>query len=55
MKLITETIEDLEIITEANENGGKNLYITGPFLQAEVVNRNGRKYPSAVMEREVAR
>jgi hypothetical protein len=55
MKLITETIEDLEIITEANENGGKNLFITGPFLQAEVVNRNGRKYPSAVMEREVAR
>lgn len=55
MKLITEEIEVVEIITEAKADGGKDLYITGPFLQAEVVNRNGRKYPSHVMEREVAR
>lgn len=55
MKLITEEIESVQIITEAKEGGGKDLYITGPFLQAEVVNRNGRKYPGHVMEREVAR
>lgn len=55
MKLITEEIESVEIITEANEGGGKSLYISGPFLQAEVVNRNGRKYPGHVMDREVNR
>ena len=55
MKLIREEVEDVQIITEANENGEKDLFITGPFLQAEVVNRNGRKYPGHIMEREVAR
>jgi hypothetical protein len=55
MKLIREEIESVEIITEANADGVKSLYISGPFLQAEVVNRNGRKYPGHVMEREVAR
>lgn len=55
MKLITEEIETVEIITEATESGGKTLYISGPFLQAEVVNRNGRKYPGHVMDREVNR
>ena len=39
MKLIAEEIESVEIITE-EKNGKKNLYIQGPFLQAEVVNRN---------------
>ena len=35
MKLITETIEDIRVITE--ERGGKkNLYIEGVFLQAEL-------------------
>jgi hypothetical protein len=54
MKLITEEIESIEIITE--ESGGKKtLYISGPFLQAEVTNRNGRCYPYAILEREVKR
>lgn len=55
MKLIREEIESVEIITEANADGGKSLYISGPFLQAEIVNRNGRKYPGHIMEAEVAR
>lgn len=55
MKLIREEIESVEIITESNAEGVKSLYISGPFLQAEVVNRNGRKYPGHVMEREVTR
>lgn len=54
MKLITEEIESVEIITE-EKNGVKTLYIQGPFLQAEVTNRNGRNYPLAVLEREVNR
>jgi hypothetical protein len=54
MKLITEEIESVEIITEES-NGKQTLYITGPFLQAEVTNRNGRCYPFQILEREVKR
>ena len=54
MKLITEEIESVQVITE-NVNGKKTLYIQGPFLQTEVVNRNGRMYRMPVMEREVKR
>jgi hypothetical protein len=54
MKLITEEIEAVEVITES-VNGKKTLYIQGPFLQTEVVNRNGRMYRLPVMEREVKR
>ena len=45
MKLITETIEDVKLITE-EKNGKKLLYIEGVFLQSELKNRNGRMYPS---------
>jgi len=54
MKLITEEIEAVEVITE-EKNGKKTLYIQGPFLQTEVVNRNNRKYGRDIMEREVKR
>jgi len=54
MKLIREEIEKVEVITEKVGNETR-LYITGPFLQAECVNRNGRMYPMAIMEREVKR
>jgi len=54
MKLITEEIEKVEVITESI-NGRKNLFIKGIFLQAEQVNRNGRMYRMPVMEREVQR
>ena len=54
MKLITETIEDIKVITE-EKNGVKSLYITGPFLVGEQKNRNGRVYPKSILEREVKR
>lgn len=51
MKLITELNETVEYYTELDESTGrKNRYITGPFLVAEEVNRNGRRYPFHVME-----
>ena len=31
MKLITETIEDIDILTEANAKGGKDYKIRGVF------------------------
>jgi len=54
MKLITETVEEVKLITEEN-NGVKTLYIQGPFLVAETKNRNGRSYPVTVLENEVNR
>jgi hypothetical protein len=55
MKLICELVEDFKIITEEKENGKKNYYIEGVFLQAEIKNRNGRMYPKEMLQREVAR
>ena len=54
MKLITETIEDVKVITEGNGDN-KKLYIEGVFLQSELKNRNGRMYPFSVLEKEVNR
>ena len=54
MKLITETIEDVKLLTE-EKDGKKLLYIEGVFLQSELKNRNGRMYPFSVLEREVKR
>ena len=54
MKLITEQIEDVKIITEGTGDS-KKLYIEGVFLQSELRNRNGRVYPFAVLEKEVNR
>ena len=55
MKLITELNEEIKFITEASESGKRNLFIEGIFMQSERPNRNGRMYPMAVMEKEVAR
>ena len=45
MKLITETIEDIEVLTEANASGVKQYKLRGVFMQADIKNRNGRVYP----------
>lgn len=51
MKLIYETLEDVHFVQETVENTGKKqTFIEGVFMQAEIVNRNGRKYPLGVME-----
>ena len=55
MKLILEESANFEFITEAKEDGSKDHYIHGVFLQADVKNRNGRMYPMPIMEREVER
>ena len=54
MKLIREEIESVEVITESR-GGKKTLYIKGPFLQTETVNRNQRVYRLPVMQKEVKR
>lgn len=54
MKLIAEyTDQKIEVLTERNENGGKNYFIEGIFMQSEQKNRNGRIYPKSIMEKAV--
>ena len=56
MKLIREIVEEVKFFKESSESGkGKNYFIEGIFMQADLVNRNGRRYPSHVMEGEVKR
>ena len=56
MKLITEqSFEEVQYISEAKENGSKEHFIEGIFLQANKKNRNGRIYPLEIMENEVNR
>lgn len=55
MKLISEdipSVNDVSVLTEG-KGDNKKLYISGPFLQAEKVNRNNRVYPMATMEQAV--
>jgi hypothetical protein len=55
MKLISETVEDINYLVEDDDSGKKNYRIRGPFLQAEIKNRNGRIYPMEILEKEVSR
>lgn len=57
MLLITETnFQDVKSGHKIDESTQKkSYYIEGVFLQAEQKNRNGRIYPTAILEREVAR
>jgi len=56
MKLITEIFEeDCEILKETTEDGKKNYYIHGIFMQSDTRNRNGRVYPGSVLEKEMNR
>lgn len=56
MKLITEIFnEDCEVLTESNEDGKKNYFIEGIFMQGDIKNRNGRIYPSEILEKEMKR
>jgi hypothetical protein len=56
MKLISEITEDTNVLTEINEETGKkNFFIEGIFMQGNLKNRNGRIYPSEVLEKEMKR
>ena len=54
MKLIKEINESVNYLTE-EKNGKKELFIEGPFLVAEKVNKNRRMYTEESMRREVNR
>ena len=54
MKLICEELDNVEFICEDSKKG-KNYFIEGVFMQANVKNRNGRVYPKEILEKEVKR
>ena len=54
MKLIRELTESVNYLTE-EKDGKKTLYIEGPFLVAEAVNKNKRMYKEETMRNEVNR
>lgn len=50
MKLITETTQDVKFLSEKKEDGSKNYFIEGIFMQTEKENKNGRIYRRNIME-----
>jgi hypothetical protein len=54
MRLITELTEDVKYLTE-EQDGKKSLFIEGPFLVSETVNKNRRMYTESTMRNEVNR
>jgi hypothetical protein len=54
MKLIAEEITQVDFLCE-EKDGKRNHFIEGIFLQAEVENRNNRKYMLQTLQREVAK
>lgn len=46
MKLLTEIYDEVNILTEAVGDSGKNVYLQGIMMQFDTKNRNNRIYPS---------
>ena len=55
MKLFMEEATNVEFLTEAKKDGGKNYFIEGIFMQANTKNRNGRIYPQEILQKEAKR
>lgn len=52
MKFLVEQI-DTSQFNVINESDNKSLHITGPFIQMDVVNGNGRLYPSEYIPAQI--
>ena len=55
MKLISEEAINVEFLTETTKNGDKKYFIEGIFMQANKKNRNGRVYPTEILQKEAKR
>ncbi len=55
MLLIREDIDEVSTLLEADESGRKSLYIEGPFIQGNVLNRNKRIYGTPMLAKECDR
>lgn len=54
-KFLIEEAPDVQVLIEGAEGSPKKYFIEGVFMQAEIPNKNRRKYPLNVLEREVNR
>ena len=55
MKLFQDINEDVSFLIEKNEEGEKDFFIEGVFMQGGIKNRNGRVYPVEALAKEVNR
>jgi hypothetical protein len=55
MRLFAEINEDIQVISEAKEDGTNDYYIEGIFMQGAIKNRNGRVYPIETLAKETNR
>jgi len=58
MRLLVEQrygTSDIQSLIESTENQPKSYFIEGIFLQSETANRNMRRYPKNILQKEVAR
>lgn len=51
--LISEQLDDYEFSLLESNKGPKDWYLKGVYGEAEIINRNGRKYPTGVMTEAV--
>lgn len=49
-KLLVESALEVESLMESSDNGKKNYYIEGIFMQSSIKNKNGRIYPLQILE-----
>tara|TARA_R110002096_G_scaffold423918_2_gene631472 strand:+ start:163 stop:819 length:657 start_codon:yes stop_codon:yes gene_type:complete len=54
MKLFTDLVEDVQVLTEGTGDTSQ-YHIQGIFIQGNKKNRNGRLYPTGVLEQEVSK
>jgi len=55
MKLVKEYNESVKYLVEEKLGKGKEYFIEGVFLQSNLKNRNGRVYPTEILDKEVKR
>jgi hypothetical protein len=55
LKLITDLNEGVRTLVESDKDGKKFWTIEGTWMQANIQNKNGRLYPTHILEREVNR
>ena len=55
MKLIKEHTEEVKYLVEEKLGKGKEYFIEGIFLQSNLKNRNGRVYPTEILDKEIKR
>ena len=52
---MTEAMETVDCLIEESDGGKKNYFIEGIWMQGNIKNRNGRLYPTSILENEVNR